>query len=38
MALKHEIEVVIHGIEAQKIENCVDRMGYLLGQSWQSFE
>ena len=31
-ALKHEIEVVIHGIETQTIENVlknwVDRMGY----------
>ena len=30
--LKHEIEVAIHGVEAQTIENvlenCVDRMGY----------
>ena len=41
-ALKHEIEVAIHGIEAQIIENVlenwVDRMGYCKGQPWQLFE
>ena len=40
VALKHQIEVVIHGIEAQTIENVlknwVDRMGY--SQWVQSFE
>ena len=33
-ALKHEIEVAIHGIEAQTIENAlknwVDQMGYCM--------
>ena len=36
-ALKHEIEVAIHGIEAQTFENvlknCVDRIGYCKASS-----